>query len=123
MGFYEYQEDGSRQLWQELTTHFPTTKQDYSREELIERLLFTQVIEAIWCLQEGVIQSIPEANLGSIYGWGFPAFKGGAVQYINDYGLAAFIEKCELYEEQLGRRFKVPSLLKKKRKEGTLVVQ
>ena len=115
-GFYEYHDDGSQQIWAELTKHFPTTKTSFDREEIIERFLFAQVIEAVWCLQEGIVTTIPEANLGSIFGWGFPSFKGGVLQYINDYGVKAFVEQCDRYQELHGPRFKAPSLLRKKKK-------
>ena len=117
-GFYTYEDSGAKHLWKELDTHFPAKKKDYNREEMMERFMFVQVLEAVWCLQEGVIQSIPEANLGSIYGWGFPKFKGGVIQYINDYGLAEFIERCKVYEKQYGPRYKAPSLLLEKMKGG-----
>ncbi|MEM6965288.1 MAG: 3-hydroxybutyryl-CoA epimerase, partial [Bacteroidota bacterium] len=50
-GFYDYT-DPQRRLWKDLTKHFPTTKHDFSKDEILERLLFVQVIEAFWCLQE-----------------------------------------------------------------------
>lgn len=115
-GFYEY-EDGARQLWTGLAEHFPNTQNRYSTAELMERLLFAQVIEAVWCLQEGVIRSVAAANLGSIHGWGFPAFKGGVLQYITDYGTEAFVEKCHLYKNKYGQRFRAPKLLREKVQE------
>ncbi|MEM8524013.1 MAG: 3-hydroxyacyl-CoA dehydrogenase NAD-binding domain-containing protein [Bacteroidota bacterium] len=111
-GFYDYEEK-SRQLWLELKTHFPSHQKDYDRQEVIERFLFAQVIEAGWCLQEGVIRTEAAANLGSIYGWGFPATKGGVIQYIFDYGKEAFLTRCKDFEERFGQRFKVPSFLKR----------
>ncbi len=114
-GFYEYSE-GKSSLWLALTEHFPNTKTSYDRKKLIERLLFAQVIEAVWCLQEKVIGTIAEANLGSVLGWGFPAFKGGALQYIDDYGLQKFVDRCKVFEERYGQRFSVPPLLKRKLK-------
>jgi len=113
-GFYEYNpETNNRKIWQELVHHFPTTKnaQDIQQIKLIERLLFAQVIEAAWCLQEGVISTIPEANLGSIYGWGFPPYKGGVIQYVLDYGKANFIERCKFFEQRYGKRFQLPPYL------------
>lgn len=115
-GFYEYHEE-SRRLWAHLTNHFPTTQNNYKTDELIERFLFAQVIEAVWCMQEGVIQSVAAANLGSIYGWGFPAFKGGVFQYISDYGKEAFLAKCDLYQSKYGQRFKAPKLLRAEKKK------
>lgn len=117
-GFYDYKSGKKRRLWVGLNDHFPTSKKDYKREEIIERFMFAQVIEAVWCLQEKIIQSIPEANLGSVHGWGFPSFKGGVLQYIDDYGVKEFVEKCELFEKAHGPRFKVPKLLKNKAEKG-----
>jgi len=74
-GFYEYTNQGKRKIWQELKEEFPITQTSYSKAEIIERLLFVQVIEAVWCLQEGVVKTIEEGNLGSIYGWGFLLLK------------------------------------------------
>lgn len=111
-GFYQYQND-SQQLWPELDNHFPSHSNSIAKEEIIERLLFVQVIEAFWCLQEGIIKTEEEGNLGSIFGWGFPAFKGGVYQFVTDYGVEDFIKKCEMYEEKLGPRFQVPKRLKK----------
>ncbi len=116
-GFYDYDLEGNRKLWPKLTKHFPTTKKDFDLKMIMDRLMFCQVIEAVWCLQEGIISTVYEGNLGSIHGWGFPACKGGAFQYIDDYGLAAFLEKCKLLEEEHGPRFKAPRMLKKRLKE------
>lgn len=111
-GFYSYEENRPPQLWGELGAHYPLTKQAFKREEIIERFLFAQVIEAIWCLQEKVICSIPEANLGSIFGWGFPAFKGGVIQYIHDYGIEKFLTQCHQFKKRHGQRFSTPKKLK-----------
>jgi len=114
-GFYEY-EAGEKRIWRELTEHYPTTEKAYNRTEIIERLLFVQVLEAAWCYQEKIISSVPEANLGSVFGWGFPAFKGGVFQYIEDYGPEEFIAKCKKYEKKHGPRFQVPKILRKGKK-------
>ena len=112
-GFYEAEENEERSLWSGLTEHFPVARRIPDARELPERFLFAQVLEAIWCLQEKVIGSVPEANLGSIYGWGFPGFKGGVVQYIADYGLQPFLKRCKELEKKHGPRFKAPGLLTK----------
>lgn len=122
-GFYEYADDGTRlQLWTEFNAHFPSNLTDFSIETLKERFLFVQVLEAIWCLQEGIIASIPEANLGSIHGWGFPAFKGGVIRYVNDYGVTDFVEKCKIYEKIHGPHYQVPKMLLEMAKANTVFV-
>ncbi|MFK7937080.1 MAG: 3-hydroxyacyl-CoA dehydrogenase NAD-binding domain-containing protein [Saprospiraceae bacterium] len=112
-GFYE-QVDEQKQLWEDLTKHFPITQTDYDIENIKERLLFAQVIEAGWCLQEKIIKTDAEANLGSVFGWGFPAFHGGVIQFIHSYGKDHFIAKCAELEAAHGPRFQVPKYLREK---------
>jgi 3-hydroxyacyl-CoA dehydrogenase/enoyl-CoA hydratase/3-hydroxybutyryl-CoA epimerase len=109
-GFYDYSEYGAI-IWEGLSDIFPTASNILPQHEIIERLLFAQVLEAVWCLQEGVINTIPEANLGSVFGWGFPAFKGGVIQYVRDYGKNAFIARSEALKTAHGQRFSVPKWL------------
>lgn len=113
-GFYEYAEDGSRRIWADLTAHYPTTKFEHDSVEIKERIIFAQIIEAIWCLQEKVVLTEAEANLGSVYGWEFPSFQGGVIQYIYAYGIERFIARCNEYEQKHGPRFQVPKWLLKK---------
>lgn len=108
-GFYE---KNTTKIWSELTTHFPTTQMDFDRAALTERLLFAQAIESVWCLQESVVKSVEEANIGSIYGWGFPSAMGGTIEYVIDYGIEKFIEKCKQYEVRYGARFRAPKKIK-----------
>ena len=79
-GFYEYPDNGEKYLWPELQKHFPPTKNPLSQNKMIERMLFVQVIETIRCYEENVVTSVPDANIGSIFGWGFAPFKGGTLQ-------------------------------------------
>lgn len=116
-GFYEYNDDGTRKIWSDLATHFPTTKFEHDSVEIKERILFAQAIEAIWCLQEKVILTEAEANLGSVRGWGFPSFHGGVIQFIYAYGLDEFIKRCQEYEQKHGPRFGVPKWLLKRQAE------
>lgn len=111
-GFFSYQGEKATELWEGLNETFSSSKKRAKNEELMERFLFAQVLEAVWCMQEKVIHSVPAANLGSIYGWGFPAFKGGVIQYVNDYGVDAFVKRCAVFKKKYGQRFSVPSKLK-----------
>ena len=111
-GFYEYDETNPS-LWPGLQEHFPQAEKKPPNAEIIERFLFAQVLEAVWCLQEKVVETVEEANLGSVLGWGFPSFKGGVIQYIKDYGQTAFIKRCEELKKEHGQRFSVPGWLRK----------
>ena len=110
-GFYEYPENGKKHLWPELQKHFPPVKDPLTQDEMIERMLFAQVIETIRCYEENVVTSVPDANIGSIFGWGFAPFKGGTLQFVNDYGIREFEKQAQKLAKNYGERFAPPELL------------
>lgn len=79
--------------------------------DLKDRLLFIQAIETLRCLEEGVLRSVEDANIGSIFGLGFAPWTGGAVQFVNQYGVRAFAERARELAERHGERFTPPALL------------
>ena len=103
-GFYDYA-DGGKKLWPELTQHFPPAPQQPAQQELIDRLLFAQANEAVRCLDEGVLRSVADGNIGSIFGWGFAPFHGGALQFINAMGAQAFVARSRELAAKFGPRF------------------
>lgn len=109
-GFYDYPEGGKKQLWSGLS-HWQKDTQ-ITEQEMIDRFLFVQALDTVRCLEEGVLESVVDANIGSIFGIGFAAWTGGAVQFLNQYGLDKAIARAEVLEQQYGERFKVPQLLK-----------
>jgi len=109
-GFYEYPANGKKHLWPGLQEMFPGNGR-LPQEEMIERMMFAQVLETVRCYEEEVMTSIADANIGSIFGWGFAPFKGGTLQYINDYGVTAFVERSRKLAQQYGKRFEPPQLL------------
>jgi 3-hydroxyacyl-CoA dehydrogenase/enoyl-CoA hydratase/3-hydroxybutyryl-CoA epimerase len=121
-GFYEY-EDGKRKLlWPGLREAFPPVE-DPSKialEDLEERMLFIESLETVKCLDEGVIESVADANIGSILGIGFPGWTGGVLQYINGYegGLSGFVARARQLAERYGERFEPPSSLVEKAERG-----
>lgn len=113
-GFYDYPVEEPPTLWTGLGEHFKVDGRRRPKpDDLINRFLIAQVLEAVWCMQEGVIHSTAAANLGSIYGWGFPAFKGGVMQYIHDMGVDAFMTTCRALKKKHGQRFQIPGKMKK----------
>ncbi len=111
-GFYEYPDSGKKHLWPRLGEFFPLADEQMSQAEMQERLMFIQAIETVRCVEEGVLTSVADANIGSIFGWGFAPFKGGTLQYINDYGLAAFVARADALAARWGVRFSVPQKLR-----------
>lgn len=110
-GFYDYDTDQPT-LWSGLADRFKVTKVEFDRTLLEERLLFSQVLEAGWCLQEGVISLVSEANLGSIYGWGFPSNYGGVINFAKQYPAEDFLARTDVLKAQEGPRFSVANALK-----------
>ena len=121
-GFYEY-EDGKRtRLWPGLREAFPPVEDpsQLSLRDLEERMLFIEAIESVKCLDEGVIETVADANIGSIMGIGFPGWTGGVLQYINGYegGLPGFVARARQLAEQYGERFTPPASLVEKAERG-----
>ncbi len=110
-GFYEYPDNGKKYLWPELQKHFPPTKNPLSQNKMMERMLFVQVIETIRCYEENVVTSVEDANIGSIFGWGFAPLKGGTLQFVNDYGIQEFEKQAQKLAKKYGERFAPPKLL------------
>ena len=110
-GFYEYPENGKKYLWSDLKKYFPIGDSSLEQEEMIDRFLFAQSVETIRCYEEGVLTSVADANIGSIFGWGFAPFKGGTLQFVNDYGVKEFLERTKELARLYGDRFLPPQLL------------
>lgn len=116
-GFYEYPKEGKKHLWSGLKTAFPE-KAQLEQHDMIDRLMFIQAIETVRCVEENVLRNVPDGNIGSIFGWGFAPFKGGTLQYINDYGVKEFVARAKQLHQSYGERFAVPALLESMAKEG-----
>ncbi|NVZ52822.1 enoyl-CoA hydratase/isomerase family protein [Pseudomonas sp. B6002] len=119
-GFYEYPNGGQKHLWPELKSRFERADQQISPQDVRDRLLFIQAIETVRCVEEGVLMSTADANVGSIFGIGFAAWSGGALQFINQYGLNDFIARARYLAEQYGERFNPPALLLEKAAQGQI---
>ncbi len=128
-GFYDY-EDGTPQggtgkrsgLWKGLKELFPETDDpaSISLKDLEERMLFIESLETVKCLDEGVIETVADANIGSIFGIGFPGWTGGVIQYINGYegGVAGFVARARELAASYGERFEPPASLVEQAESG-----
>ena len=128
-GFYDYADGKRIGLWAGLREAFPPVQDPsaLSLRDLEERLLFIESIEAVKCFDEGVIESVADANIGSILGIGFPGWTGGVLQYINGYehpvhgtGTAAFVARARDLAARYGARFGPPASLVEKAERGEL---
>ncbi|MGW0250871.1 3-hydroxyacyl-CoA dehydrogenase NAD-binding domain-containing protein [Nocardia goodfellowii] len=116
-GFYEYDENGKRQgLWPGLREHFKTVAGfGVPIQDLIDRMLFIEAIETQKCFDEGVLTTTADANIGSIFGIGYPAWTGGVHQFVVGYpgGQEAFVARADELAAKYGERFEVPASLRK----------
>ena len=119
-GFYEYPAEGKKYLWPGLREHFVKDGVDIPLEDIAERYLFAMALETVKCFAEGVIDSSAAANIGSIFGIGFPPLYGGTVQYMHGYdgGLTGFVARARELAATYGERFEPPALLVQKAETG-----
>ncbi|WP_320672901.1 3-hydroxyacyl-CoA dehydrogenase NAD-binding domain-containing protein [Patulibacter defluvii] len=137
-GFYEYADGKRVGLWKDLAATFgsqaPAPETDPATvplDDLVERMLFAEAIETVKCLDEGVLETVSDANIGSIFGIGFPAWTGGVLQYINGYqppsasggadettGPAGFVARARELAAKYGERFEPPASLVAKAEAG-----
>ena len=113
-GFYEYPaEKGVKKfLWPQLKVLFEKEDTPWNITDLKDRLLYRQAVETARCLQEGVLTSVHEANVGSIFGIGFPAWTGGALQFIYGMGIDRFAQRCDALASRFGEGFELSDPVK-----------
>ncbi len=116
-GLYDYS-GRDKALWPELTRLYPTTPEQPTQQELIDRLMFVQANEAARCFEENVVRSVADGNIGSIFGWGFAPFHGGALQFINAKGAAHFVARSRELAERYGARFAPAEIVVRQAADG-----
>ncbi|MBB6407095.1 3-hydroxyacyl-CoA dehydrogenase NAD-binding domain-containing protein [Arthrobacter sp. AZCC_0090] len=120
-GFYDYDADGRRLgLWPGLREAFGSGRTDIAFADLQERMLFAEALEAVHCLDEGVLRSVRDANIGSLLGIGFPSWTGGVLQYISSYegGPAGFVARADELADRYGDHLRPPTSLRERADRG-----
>lgn len=117
-GFYAYPEGEKKHLWPGLAEHFPVADEQPGVEELKLRLLTIQALETARCVEEGVVTHAEDADIGSIFGWGFPAYTGGTLSYIDTLGIGNFVADCDRLAGLYGDRFGVSGWLRDRAQAG-----
>lgn len=110
-GFYDYLQKGEKRLWPELTDLYPTKGEQPSQQDLVDRLLYVQANETAKCYEENVVRTVADANIGSIFGWGFAPNQGGTLQFINSVGVDKFVKRSRELAEKHGERFAPAQIL------------
>ena len=111
-GFYDYPIGLPKKLWPGLAEKYNSNVDYLDKETVGKRILHRQAIEAFKCLEEGVLNSVVDGDLGSVLGWGFPIFTGGALSYIDFVGMQQFVAECDDFTSRFGARFTVPDGLR-----------
>ncbi len=110
-GWYDYHQDGSKELWSGLKEMFGGDT-DMPYEDIKDRLMFRQVNETLDCIHRGVLGSARDANIGSIFGWGFPVHTGGTIQFLEWFGgNEAYEARRKELVAKYGDRFELPDTL------------
>ena len=118
-GFYNYDENGKRlDLWKGMTKHYPLAETQPSPEEVSQRLLYSLVAPSARTFAEGVVPNPQSADLGAIFGLGFPPYTGGPLSYIDTIGVEAYVATADMLAQRHGARFTPPQLLRDMAKKG-----
>jgi 3-hydroxyacyl-CoA dehydrogenase/enoyl-CoA hydratase/3-hydroxybutyryl-CoA epimerase len=117
-GFYDYPDGAKKHLWLGLKELYPLADEQPTADEVKKRLLYAQAIETVRCMDEGVVTHAADADIGSIFGWGFPPYTGGTISYIETEGLKAFVAEADRLAQAYGDRFAVPDSLRSMSESG-----
>lgn len=113
-GYYEYTEDG-KHLWKGLDEMFPRKDHGMTEKTIGDRMLHRMALETYRCLEEGVLTTVEDGDIGSIFGFGFAPHTGGTLSYIDYIGLKKFVADCDEFATKYGDRFKVPDSLRNRK--------
>ena len=116
-GFYDYPAGEKKVLWPQLGPLFEKPGIAWDIGELKDRLLWRQAVETARCLHEGVLTSVHDANIGSIFGIGFPAWTGGALQFVYGMGVDAFAKRADELAQRHGEGFALGDAVRKTLRE------
>ena len=118
-GFYDYPEGAKKHLWPGLAEAFPVAAEQPRVAELKKRFLLIQALETVRCVEEGVVTHAEDADIGSIFGWGFPPYTGGTLSYVDTLGIAEFVVECDRMARLYGERFRVSDALRERAEAST----
>lgn len=104
-GFYDTAADGTRTPWPDLAQLFPPALSQPTAAQIGLRLRCAEVMDALRCLEQGVIDSADAADTGSLLGLGFPPATGGVLRWAEHYGLPRFVDTCADLAREHGERF------------------
>ena len=118
-GFFDYDDKGKRvEYWKGVHDKYPLAEEQPDLIEVQERLMFSQVLEAVRALEEGVLEDIREGDVGAVLAWGFAPWSGGPLSWLDIIGTPYAAARCDQLAEQYGERFACPPLLREMAAKG-----
>ncbi len=117
-GFYDYPENGKKSLWPGLADQYPLAAEQPDVEEVKKRLMYIQGVETARCMEENVVTSPKDADVGSILGWGFAPHQGGVISMVHTVGVDNFVADCDNLAQRYGPRFTPPQMLREMAEKG-----
>jgi hypothetical protein len=115
---FDAEQQAGESLWPGLAEHFPVAAVQPEVEEVKKRLLYSQALETARCMEEGVLRTAIDGDLGSILGWGFAPFHGGTLQFVNAMGAPAFVRRARELAERFGPRFEPAAVIVRQAEAG-----
>ncbi|MBY8966739.1 fatty acid oxidation complex subunit alpha FadB [Algiphilus sp. NNCM1] len=124
-GFYRYEKDPKGRpkktpdeaAYKLIADVQPNGQKDFEEEEIIDRMMLPMIIETARCLEENIVGTAQEADMGLILGIGFPPFRGGALKYADTVGLKAVVEKADRYSA-LGKLYEPTATMREMAANG-----
>ncbi len=120
-GFYDYPAGEKKKLWKGLSEKYNSNMDALDQETVANRIMHRQALESFRCLEEGVLNSVMDGDIGSVLGWGFPIYTGGALSYIDFVGIKQFVADCDLFREKYGERWMVSDKLRSMAENGSSI--
>jgi 3-hydroxyacyl-CoA dehydrogenase/enoyl-CoA hydratase/3-hydroxybutyryl-CoA epimerase len=124
-GFYDYVDGKRGSISSVVGELFPVSETQYPLQDMRDRMMFREAIETAKCFEEGVVTSAAHANIGSIFGIGFPPMTGGAAQFITgydaadgSYGIEAFLKRADELADTYGEQLRPTQYLRDMAKNG-----
>jgi 3-hydroxyacyl-CoA dehydrogenase/enoyl-CoA hydratase/3-hydroxybutyryl-CoA epimerase len=111
-GFYDYPESGNKSAWTGIGDHYPIAAEQPSPDDVKERLMYIQLVQAANMFAQNVVHDPQSADLGAIFGWGFAPWTGGPMSHIDTIGVQTFVETAEKLAARYGDRFAPPQMFK-----------
>jgi len=111
-GFYDYPKNEKKKIWPGLAEKYNSNINILDETTIAKRIMHRQALEGFRCLDEGVLRSAIDGDVGSVLGLGFPIYTGGYLSYIDYVGMDNFIKDCDEFKEKFGVRWEVPDNLR-----------